>query len=123
MSDDELLSSGEFSRRSRLSPKALRLYEQQGLLVPDEIDAVNRYRRYRPDRLADARLIVWLRRLDMPLGDVAAVLKAPAAERSDLIAAYWQAAEERFAAQRHLAGHVRDLVSGYQGGYVMAHTV
>ncbi|MFL6117539.1 MAG: MerR family transcriptional regulator [Catenulispora sp.] len=123
MPDDELLSSGEFSRRSRLSPKALRLYEQQGLLVPDEVDAVNRYRRYRADRLEDARLIVWLRRLDMPLGDVAAVLKAPAAERSELLAAHWRAAEERFAAQRHLAGHVRDLVSGYQGGYVMAHTV
>jgi DNA-binding transcriptional MerR regulator len=123
MPDDELLTSGEFSRRSRLSSKALRLYEQQGLLVPDEIDTANRYRRYRADRLDDARLIVWLRRLDMPLSDVAAVLRAPDAERSDLLTAYWQAAEARFAAQRHLAGHIRDLVSGRQGGYVMSHTV
>ena len=28
------LSSGEFSARSRLSPKALRLYQELGLLVP-----------------------------------------------------------------------------------------
>jgi len=123
MPDDELLSSGEFSRRSRLSPKALRLYEQQGLLVPDDVDAANRYRRYRAERLHDARLIVWLRRLDMPLAEVAGVLAAPAAERAGLVAAYWNATEARFAAQRHLAGHVRDLMSDHQGGYAMSHTV
>jgi DNA-binding transcriptional MerR regulator len=119
---DQWLSSGEFSQRSRLSPKALRLYEQQGLLVPDEIDAANRYRRYRVGRLADARLIVWLRRLDMPLGEVARVLAAPVAERPGLIAGYWDAAEARFAAQRHLAAYVRDLVSG-QGESAMTDSV
>ena len=123
MSDDHLLSSGEFSRRSRLSPKALRLYEQQGLLVPDEVDAANHYRRYRAERLADARLIVWLRRLDMPLADVARVLATPAAERAGLVTAYWDAAEAKFAAQRYLAAHVRDLVSGNEGGYGMTATV
>ena len=76
--EEALLTSGDFGRRSRLSPKALRLYEQQGLLVPDEVDAASRYRRYRVGRLADARLIVWLRRLDMPLADVARVLAARA---------------------------------------------
>jgi DNA-binding transcriptional MerR regulator len=123
MSDDPLLSSGEFARRSRLSAKALRLYEQQGLLVPDEVDELSRYRRYRAGRLADARLIVWLRRLDMPLADVARVLAAPAAERGALVAEYWDAAEARFAAQRYLAAHVRDLVSGHEGGLTMSGTV
>ncbi|GHB83748.1 MerR family transcriptional regulator [Streptomyces cirratus] len=123
MPDDPLLSSGEFARRSRLSPKALRLYERQGLLVPDEVDAANRYRRYRARRLADARLIVWLRRLDMPLADVARVLAVPAADRAGLVAAYWEAAEARFAAQRHLAAHVRDLVSGHEGAIAMTGTV
>lgn len=121
--DDLLLSSGEFARRSRLSPKALRLYEQQGLLVPDEVDAANRYRRYSADRLADARLIVWLRRLDMPLAEVAGVLAAPVAEREALVAAFWEQAEARFAAQRHLAAHVRALVSGNEGGYAMTQTI
>lgn len=123
MPDDELLSSGEFARRSRLSAKALRLYEQQGLLVPDDVDAVNGYRRYRAARLGDARLIVWLRRLDMPLADVGRVLAAPTAERAGLVAAYWDAAEARFAAQRHLAAHVQDLVSDHEGGYAMNQTV
>ncbi|MEZ0094910.1 MerR family transcriptional regulator [Streptacidiphilus sp. EB129] len=124
MPDDLLLSSAEFARRSRLSAKALRLYEQQGLLVPDEVDEANRYRRYRTHRLADARLIVWLRRLDMPLADVAQVLAAPAADRADLVAAYWEAVEARFAAQRHLAAHVRELVSDHEErGIAMTGTV
>lgn len=124
LSADELLTSGEFSRRSRLSAKALRLYEQQGLLVPDEVDTASRYRRYRVGRLADARLIVWLRRLDMPLADVARVLAAPAAaERDALIAAYWERAEARFAGQRWLAARVREEVSGHPGGHPMSGTI
>jgi DNA-binding transcriptional MerR regulator len=123
MSDDPLLSSGEFARRSRLSAKALRLYEQQGLLVPDEVDELSRYRRYRADRLEEARLIVWLRRLDMPLTDVAQVLAAPPAERGGLVAEYWEKAEAKFAGQRYLAAHVRDLVSGHEGGFTMSGTV
>lgn len=121
--DPSPMTSGEFSRRSRLSPKALRLYEQQGLLVPAEVDAVNRYRRYLPRQLEDARLIVWLRRLEMPLADVAGVLAAAPADRADLIAGYWESVEERFAVQRCLAAHVRDLVSGHQGGFAMGGTV
>jgi DNA-binding transcriptional MerR regulator len=123
MPDEQLLSSGEFARRSRLSAKALRLYEQQGLLVPDEVDVSSHYRRYRAARLDDARLIVWLRRLDMPLAEVARVLAAPAHERAELVAGYWDGAEVRFAAQRHLAAYVQDLVSGRDGGYAMSHTV
>ncbi|MEY9891352.1 DNA-binding transcriptional MerR regulator [Catenulispora sp. MAP12-49] len=122
MPDDDLLTSGDFSRRSRLSAKALRLYEQQGLLVPDEVDATNHYRRYRAGRLADARLIVWLRRLDMPLADVAGVLAAPPAEREALVAAYWDEAEARFAAQRWLAARVREEVSGHEGARTMTQT-
>ncbi len=117
MAEEDLLTSGEFSRRSRLSPKALRLYEQQGLLVPDEVDPASHYRRYRTGRLADARLILWLRRLDMPLADVARVLAVPAAEREAVVAAFWQEAEARFAAQRWLAARVREVVSGREGGH------
>lgn len=121
--EEALLSSGDFSRRSRLSAKALRLYEQQGLLVPDEVDSANRYRRYRVGRLADARLIVWLRRLDMPLADVARVLAAPPAGRDGLVAAYWDEAEAKFAGQRWLAARVREEVSGREGGRPMSQEI
>jgi DNA-binding transcriptional MerR regulator len=65
--DDRLLSIGVFARRSRLSMRALRLYDRQGLLKPDRIDSHNGYRRYRESQLFIARLISLLRQLDMPL--------------------------------------------------------
>ena len=63
---DGLLTIGVFATRARLSAKALRLYDSVGLLVPADVDPENGYRRYRESQLATARLIVMLRRLDMP---------------------------------------------------------
>ena len=74
---EQLLTIGVFARRSRLSPKALRLYDRLGLLVPAHVDRDNGYRRYRESQLATARLIAMLRRLDMPLAKVAEVVAAP----------------------------------------------
>lgn len=110
-----LLGIGEFSRRSRLSVKALRLYEHQGLLRPAEIGPDNGYRRYREDQLDVARLVALLRRLDMPLAVVARVVAAPEAERADLVAGYWAEVEHRTAVRRRLAAHLRVVLSGGKG--------
>ncbi|WP_367135580.1 MerR family transcriptional regulator [Saccharothrix sp. HUAS TT1] len=110
-----LLGIGEFARRSRLSVKALRLYERQGLLCPAEVDAGNGYRRYREDQLVGARLVALLRRLDMPLVDVARIVAAPEADRADLVADYWADVEHRVAVRRGLAAHLRVVLSGGKG--------
>jgi hypothetical protein len=73
-----LLTTGEFARRSRLSVKALRLYDRSGLLRPAEVHPGNGYRRYAEHQLYAARLIVLLRRLDMPLSQIAEILAAGA---------------------------------------------
>jgi hypothetical protein len=52
----ELMSISEFARRSRLSPKALRLYDEMGLLPPDRVDAVTGYRFYEVEQIEPARL-------------------------------------------------------------------
>jgi DNA-binding transcriptional MerR regulator len=113
--DEELLGIGAFARRARLSPKALRLYDRQGLLPPDRVDPVTGYRFYRESRLAQARLIVRLRGLDMPLATVAEVLAVPGPEAAALVAAYWEAVERRIAGQRELALHLRIRLSGDEG--------
>jgi DNA-binding transcriptional MerR regulator len=71
---ERTLTIGAFARRARLSPRALRLYDRLGVLSPAAVDEHNGYRRYRESQLAAARLIVALRRLDMPLARVASVL-------------------------------------------------
>jgi len=115
MEEDDLLGIGAFARRAMLSQKALRLYDRQGVLPPDRVDPVTGYRYYRESRLADARLVVRLRGLDMPLTAVAELLAAPAAERARLVAAYWDGVERRIAAQRELAAHLRIRLSGGEG--------
>jgi DNA-binding transcriptional MerR regulator len=110
--DDPLLSIGVFARRSRLSMKALRLYDRLGLLAPAEVDESSGYRRYRESQLAAARLVVQLRRLDMPLAEVAEVVAAPDGRAADLVASYWEAVERRFASQRELAAHLRGRLAG-----------
>jgi DNA-binding transcriptional MerR regulator len=111
-SADPLLTIGAFARRSRLSRKALRLYDRLGLLKPADVDPVNSYRRYRESQLITARLVVMLRRLDMPLADVAVIVSAPAALGVERLTSYWDAFERRVAGQRELAAHIRDKLAG-----------
>jgi DNA-binding transcriptional MerR regulator len=70
----ELLSSGEFARRSRLSAKALRIYDEIGLLRPVEVEPSNGYRHYGVDQLHRARLIAMLRGIDMSLSEIGSLL-------------------------------------------------
>jgi DNA-binding transcriptional MerR regulator len=109
---DRLLSIGEFARRSRLSPRALRLYDSQGILVPAEVDDDTGYRRYRETQLKTARLVVLLRRLDMPLAQVAEVLTVSGNQAADLVGRYWGEIERRAASQRELARHIQAQLSG-----------
>jgi DNA-binding transcriptional MerR regulator len=108
-----------FARRSRLSRKALRLYERDGLLRPARVDPDNGYRWYHERQLDDARLIQRLRGLDMPLDGIALMLAAPPAERSATLLAYWAEVEHRIATQRHLVAHLRDSLDGRKGRYDM----
>lgn len=97
------MTTGEFSRRSQLSIKALRLYDRLGLLRPAAVDGRNGYRGYDESQLFTARLIVLLRSLDMPLDEVARVVAAGGAEAAELIDSYWASQERRFVAQRQIA--------------------
>jgi DNA-binding transcriptional MerR regulator len=100
------MTTGEFSHRSQLSIKALRLYDRLALLRPAFVDERNGYRGYDESQLFTARLIVMLRTLDMPLHEVARVVAAAGPEAADLIESYWASQERRFAAQRQIAATI-----------------
>lgn len=74
--DDPLMSIGTLSRASLVSIKTLRTYHEQGLLVPASVDPATGYRSYRVSQLADAQIIKRLRDLDVPLRQVAEVVRA-----------------------------------------------
>ena len=110
-----LLSIGVFASRSRLSLKALRLYDRLGLLKPAQVDLISGYRRYSEKQLAVARLIVMLRRLNVPLAGVARMISAPAPRAAELLQSFWDARERQLAAQRELALYVRGKLLGHDG--------
>jgi DNA-binding transcriptional MerR regulator len=83
-----------------------------GILVPDQVDPVSGYRHYGEQQLSIARLVAWLRRLDLPLGDVARVVSADPSERAALVEGYWHEVETRIAFQRELAQHVTARLAG-----------
>ncbi|HEY7198884.1 MAG TPA: MerR family transcriptional regulator [Candidatus Dormibacteraeota bacterium] len=114
---DRLLGTGAFARRSRLSMKALRLYDRLGLLIPAHVDRDSHHRRYRESQLETARLILHLRRLDMPLAQVARVLAAPGDQAAELVESYWEGVERRLAGQRELAAHLRIRLAGGEGRF------
>ncbi len=64
-----MISIGEFARLSRLTVKALRHYDEQGIMKP-YVDPESGYRYYTTAQLRDARLIALLRSLEVPLPEV-----------------------------------------------------
>ncbi|MGH3236893.1 MAG: MerR family transcriptional regulator [Streptosporangiaceae bacterium] len=106
------ISIGEFARRSRLSLKALRLYDERGVLVPSRVDRASGYRYYDTAQLDDARLVVMLRQLQLPLKAVRELLACDPADAATRIAEHWRDAEAAHDARRELADY---LVSRLRG--------
>jgi PPM family protein phosphatase len=109
----KLLTISEFARAARLSPKALRLYDSLGLLRPARVDEWTGYRYYSPDQLDQARLVAWLRRIDLPLAKIKEITGLPSAEAAAEVAAFLRVAENDFAERKRLA---LSLVSYFSQG-------
>jgi DNA-binding transcriptional MerR regulator/effector-binding domain-containing protein len=69
-----MLSIGEFSRVTRLTIKALRLYHEKGLLVPDQVGESSSYRYYGPRAVERAGVIVRLKDMGFSLDEIKAIL-------------------------------------------------
>ncbi|MFE1878845.1 MerR family transcriptional regulator [Streptomyces diastatochromogenes] len=108
----ELLTIGAFAKASRLSPKALRLYDELELLRPARVDPDTGYRYYAMAQLQQARLVAWLRRLGMPLTEIRAVCALSPADAAREIRAYWARIEAETAVRRDLAAFLVDQLTG-----------
>jgi protein phosphatase len=112
--ETDLLTIGAFARASRLSPKALRLYDELELLRPARVDPDTGYRFYALGQLRRARLVAWLRRLGMPLTLIREVCdlesRDPAAAAAE-IRAHWARVEAETAVRRDLAAFLVDHLS------------
>lgn len=75
--DSGLMPIGRLARLSRLTVKALRLYDAEGLLEPAWVDPESGYRYYRAAQVREATTIALLRSLGVPLATIRDVLHAP----------------------------------------------
>lgn len=74
--NEQLVPIGRFATTTRLSVKALRHYDEIGLLQPAHVDPDSGYRYYALGQANRAEAIRVLRGVDMPLEQIAEVLQA-----------------------------------------------
>lgn len=72
-----LVPIGRFATVSRLTIKALRYYDEQGLLHPALVDPATGFRYYSVGQAREAEIIRVLRTVDMPLAEIRALLAEP----------------------------------------------
>jgi DNA-binding transcriptional MerR regulator len=98
----QFLNPSEAAKRLGVSAKALRLYEQRGLITP--IRTAAGWRAYGPEEMARATEIAALRALGLSLGQVARVLGGDAQGLEPALAAH----------QATLEGRVRQLADAVE---------
>ena len=113
-SSGEFLSASEAARRLGISPKALRLYEQRGLIAPLRSDAG--WRAYGPKDMERAAEIIALRALGFSLTQVARVLTGDASGLEPALAAHQFTLEARLREAVEALDRLRGLRSDLARG-------
>lgn len=101
---------GRFSNACRLSIKALRHYDEQGVLMPAHVDPDTGYRYYRPEQARDAVLIGMLRSLEIPLPAIRQLLRADKDEQRRLLDLERGRMQRELAKQQHALRSIERIV-------------
>ncbi|MBQ1025403.1 MerR family transcriptional regulator [Micromonospora sp. C95] len=104
-------SIGELARASGLTVSALRFYDAAGVLVPARVDPVTGYRWYADDQVAPARLVAGLRRIGLPVAEIARAVRAEPPVVHRLIEAHLGRLADGLAEARHEASRIRRLLA------------
>lgn len=112
----QYLNPAEAARRLGVSPKALRLYEQRGLLKPARTEAG--WRAYGPEELVRAGEVAALRALGLSLAQTARVLQGDPADLGPALAAHQAGLEVRLGETAAVIARVRALRAGLAEGRV-----
>ncbi len=105
------MTIGGFAVAAGLTPKALRLYDELGLLRPAAVDPATGYRTYDAAQLGRARLVAALRRVGVPLARIGEIGDLPPAAAAADLAAWWRQVEADTADRRVL---VHDLLARWR---------
>ncbi|MER5638578.1 MerR family transcriptional regulator [Kitasatospora sp. NPDC002227] len=107
-------SIGEMARASGLSVSALRFYDGAGVFGPARVDDRTGYRWYAEEQLPAARLIARLRRVGLPLAEIAVVLTAPPPQAHRVLDTHLRRLEDGLADARAELSTVRTLIDHWE---------
>lgn len=111
-----LVPIGRFSEMTRLSVKALRLYDEIGLLPPAQVDSSSGYRYYHLGQANRAEAVRILRSVDMPLDEIRAILETDDPERAHKqLLVHRERLAERLAAQERMLEYLETLIDREEG--------
>lgn len=97
------MSIGEFARSVGLSVSAVRFYDDRGLLAPAETDPKTGYRYYTEQQLPRGLTIRNLRRMELSLVDIAAILEMTPGDQDAAIHNHLSHFEDRLNDARNVA--------------------
>jgi DNA polymerase III subunit beta len=113
--EDRRRGIGAMARASGLTVSALRFYDGAGVLRPAGVDPASGYRWYADRQVAQARLIAALRRVRMPVPEIAAVLAAAGTDAAaDLLRAHLRRLEQGLSDARRQLGLAHDLLTALE---------
>lgn len=115
---DEHLSPSEAARRLGVSVKALRVYEQRGLVKPLRSQAD--WRAYGPEEMARLHQILALKALGLPLARIGALLEGRAATLESVLAIQEQALKDEGNRLEHALALIRAARSRLAAGETLS---
>ena len=74
MEKDELLKISELADFFGTTPKALRLYEKKGIIIPSKVDSQTGYRYYSADQVKKLNVLVELQELGFSLNEIKKIM-------------------------------------------------
>ncbi len=104
------ISIGYFSSQTGLSVRALRLYDEVGLLKPAFVVEHNKYRYYQFEQIELAKQIKTYRENDLPLEQIKHILEQPESTQQTL-EQHLERLRERLIQQQTLIGQVERLLT------------
>ena len=116
---------GEFSRVTGLTVKALRFYHEEGVLEPASVDPRTGYRYYDAGQVETARVIAYLRGVELPVGEIRELLRGGGSEEGllDALERHRAVVEEKVRRLRTVARSLGQFISDERQAIAMARDI
>lgn len=113
-----MLTIGDFSRLSHVTPRMLRHYDAMGLLRPQAVGE-NGYRYYRQEQLAELVKIQWLKDYGFSLAEIGPMLDMKDAQLLPYLQQRWQVLRAELEEKRNAIARIEADISRMEGKKMM----